>query len=646
MFKSTLGTAQGGIATLLIVMLTGAAMMVSIVGTTYYLRTKQAASTASHAVTNAQASVIVASVMSDNAVKTKLNSSTVLSDLVDGNEKVITFGDDTTVTLTKAECKTTSCDTYVVRAYITYTNATTKTTSKIEVFYEVTPTDIDDDATDSTTTATTTTDSAGNTTDSASIMSIYSNFTASGQIVTSSTDSATINVDGTFKTNGINITGVQTLNTTGDVSLDSATTIPYVYTNGNITLSGSAAISKIASAKGYILNGGWGTNGSFYADGNITNNGGVISTLNTTSNIVMSQWSTISTALANGSITCVSSYWSAFTSLTASSFSSCPTSSSVITSTANSATGALATVSLASSQPLINALSYESDANYAFSVDSSSNIMVTVKNVSGITDGTYYLATNSSDAYQGSSKVYLCASGTSCTNPVGKIATPYWNYYPITYSSGTWALSDTQYANPAIAPGVVLFYGNLSITLGTHYVNSFLATGNITYGGSVVLYAPNYAGASEVCNTSYGMPTNLCTNSTTMSKAVVGNYALLAGSCTDATSVTTCSANYTGGNITLGASAKIYGNVIAGNLINTSGSTTIVGGITAAGLGDTSSGSSVGGATTFEQSTLSSHTDFTAGVIKGSTSTSSSSSSETSSETSGATVKFLWMRYL
>jgi predicted acyltransferase (DUF342 family) len=48
-----------------------------------------------------------------------------------------------------------------------------------------------------------------------------------------------------------------------------------------------------------------------------------------------------------------------------------------------------------------------------------------------------------------------------------------------------------------------------------------------------------------------------------------------------------CQSTYSGGDISLGAQSTVYGNVIAGNLLNTSGDSTIVGSLSAAGLGDT-----------------------------------------------------------
>lgn len=624
---------QQGFATILIVLLVGLALAASMLGTAYYVRNSQSSLIADHALTNVQSGVWTG-VEATRQYLQKLSQDQLQS----LEEKTLTFTKSNTTTtgslsnngwmvayINEVKVPTGSDTIYQITATITNKSDLSKASSKVQVIYDI---NYDNNSGENTTT------SSNNGT---SIANIYSDFDASGgiSITQNGTSTAVINVGGNFTTGGVSLTGIETLNVIGNVTLTSSTKIPYVYTNGYIELKGSAAITKIGSAKKYISDNSGGSNGSLYADGSITLSNGSTASADTLSDIVLTSWPTLTNGIAKGTITCPSQYWTNYTSLTASNFSSCPT--SLKPNTSVSATGALATVSIAN-KPIINALSYETSANYIFSVDSSNNIKVKVQNVSGITTGEYYLATNPSDSFQGQSKVYLCSTSTSCSNPVGKIADPNWGYNPISYSSGTWSLSDNRYNSPAMAPGIILFKGNVSMTLGAHYINSILATGNITYGGSVVLYSPNYAGATLVCNTQYAMPTNLCSSSSALIQTSIGNAALLAGSCVDPTSVETCAANYTGGNITLGASAKVYGNVIAGNLFNTNGNTTIVGGFSAAALGNSTSSSKVGGSTTIDLTSLDDHGDFTPGVPTPEENTSNNNS------TPIATIK--WARYL
>lgn len=220
-------------------------------------------------------------------------------------------------------------------------------------------------------------------------------------------------------------------------------------------------------------------------------------------------------------------------------------------------------------------------ANFAFSpppsgADPTIQATVVVNHVNNITAGTYYLYDNSFGKND-----YLCSTyhpGTATwLNPlpskcIAKIANGYSDYNPnITYSEGTWTLSGTTRSTSDIVPGVLWFSGNLNVANGTYY-NSMLATGNITTSGNSQVYAVNYA---------YGKGYNVCANngyitinssnfcragSTSYNPASIGNVALLAG-----------------GDVNLGASINVYGDVIAGDIINTTGSSTIYGYLTSAG---------------------------------------------------------------
>ncbi|MBE7563940.1 hypothetical protein H7F10_13550 [Acidithiobacillus sp. HP-6] len=241
------------------------------------------------------------------------------------------------------------------------------------------------------------------------------------------------------------------------------------------------------------------------------------------------------------------------------------------------------------SSPTVNAAAMKSLANYAFTLPPSGSAAgiiatVVVQNVNGIPSGTYYLYDGPSNSTYND---YLVTSNSSSfPSPLYKIGSGYSDYNPdITYNNGTWTLAGNSGSTSDIAPGVLWFSGNVKVADGTYY-NSIIATGNITTAGSSQVYAVNYAGGTtppqNVCsNTGYSTggilgigattinPSNFCgTSSTsTFNPASIGNIALLAG-----------------GDITLGSSNAIYGDVIAGDVINTSGSTTIFGYLTSAGM--------------------------------------------------------------
>ena len=674
--QPNLAIAQRGIATVLTVILVGFALIVSLLGTAYYLRMKQQADIASHAVTNAQQGAWVG-VEAVRSYFTKL-SSTEVAALAAGDLTVSGLTGTVTAHIDSVTAPATATDPYKVVVTVSNTSATSKAASKVKVVYNVTPS-----ASGSGSSGT----GSGGSGTNLSVMNIYSNLDANGGITVTQngTNTSEVNVDGTFTAGSVSLTGINKLSVTGDVRLGSAVQIPYVYTNGNLTLTQGGAVTNTASAKGWIHADGGGSNGDLYADKNITLDNTTTRTLNTLDTITLTSWPTVTTLTAGGAIsiaggklgtvlskssvgitgsasiekitseatvTCPANWWTASTAMRAVSFSNCNMSkaTTVAAGTNNlvTTTGALTTVSL-TGKPIVNALSYTNNANYTFdTVAGTSKIQVTVKSVNGITDGVYYLGKKSSDAFQGSSQTYLCASvdaNSVCTSAiVGKMGEPDWNYRVITYSGGTWTLTDNNQSNNAtlgsLPPGVLLFKGNLNASTGK-YKNTLLATGNIDYGTSIVLEAPNYAGASVVCgNTRYPRPTNLCSSSISLIPASIGNIALLAGSCTDATTVNSCQSTYTGGNISLISSATVYGNVIAGNNLNTSGNTQVIGSLLAAGLG-TPGVNTFANSTTIDLSTLQNHLDFSTdpGV-----SSSNSGSTSTGAGTTTAIVK--WARYL
>lgn len=659
-------SSQKGIATILTVMLVGIVLSVTILGTAYYIRAKQHAEVANHAVTNAQSGAWIGVELLRKYFES-LNK-TQLDSLQTGSAAIGLSG--ITASIDTITAPTNSTDPYQIIATIKNISSTSQAASSIRVLYNVVPS-----------TSSSGGSGSGSGSGTTSAMDIYSDLDLSGGITFSQngTGKVGINVYGNFSTGGIGLKGIDTLTTTGDVTLDSQAQINNIYSNGNVTLKGGSS-AQLISAKGWIDIKSGATQGDLYADKyitisngslnsattlsyidvsgggtsaktltagdyvNVSGGGTTVDTIQSKGNVNLSTWGKISNVVSEKKLTCVSTDWSNFSLLKAASFQSCPTGSNVQAGT-NSvvATGALVTVT-APSRPLVNALSYEQQANYIVDIDSKKNITVTVQNVDGIANGTYYIAkyTENNNTYVGQlcsnvDKQQFCA-GT----PAGYIYPKNVRADVIAYSGGTYSLNINGNAGvPSIAPGVFLFKGDLKPQQGT-YTNTFLSTGNIDYGTSINLQAPNYAGATLVCNSAalgYGRPTNLCSSSTALIPAAIGNIALLAGSCTNATTVALCQSTYSGGDISLGAQSTVYGNVIAGNLLNTSGQSLIVGSLSAAGLGDTKKGSKFTGSTTIDLSSLKDHPDFSTGG-----NSSNSGSTSTGSGTTTATVK--WARYL
>ena len=263
-----------------------------------------------------------------------------------------------------------------------------------------------------------------------------------------------------------------------------------------------------------------------------------------------------------------------------------------------------------------NAYDIEADANFAFKMDDGYK-KVTVRNVEGIDDGTYFLGNYPGGGY----KDYLCTAVTGskdapdCTSPARTATKTICKGYSdnngcFSYNASTgWTVVGTS-----MAPGVAWFEGNLEVASGTYY-NTFIATGNITTSGNHVTYAPNYAGyngkADGKADGETYAPQGVCTNSQFPSirprqfcnadgsylSVEPGDYAFMAGSRADDDFDDI--ASYQGGNITLGHSSNVYGNVRAGNEFSSGGSTTIHGFVSALALGSKVA-NSLGGSTTFD----------------------------------------------
>lgn len=252
-------------------------------------------------------------------------------------------------------------------------------------------------------------------------------------------------------------------------------------------------------------------------------------------------------------------------------------------------------------------------ANYVFEPEGS-KMKVTVRNVSGIDDGVYYIGSYAYEwdvpALARGNMDYLCKvvnSSGKCTEPSLPYRTICQGYsasngcFSYNSSNKRWTIN-----SQSIAPGVAWFDGDLRLGDGT-FVNTFLATGNISTSGSLKVFSPNYAGYEPVCTNSrpspigvivdYRLaglyPTDLCVGSG-YEPTSVGNVALMAGGF-DA------SGTYVGGDISIGASNEIYGTVVAGNLLATSGSSKVVGAVQVANLRTTDTSASK--ATTWSGST-------------------------------------------
>lgn len=272
--------------------------------------------------------------------------------------------------------------------------------------------------------------------------------------------------------------------------------------------------------------------------------------------------------------------------------------------------------------PVVDANAFMSSANFVFDRDAEGHIKVTVRNVTGLTDGKIYYVAGS-----GGQQDYLCDTATfdpkSCT---AKICTGYSAQNTcFGYWDGTWSLNGPS-DSTILVPGTVLFRGNVNLGSG-HYYNTVLATGNISTSSDTFVTSPNYAGFGVVCKNSTFptlRPSNLC-KSTELVENRLGDVALIAGSYDG-------NHQFQGGAINLGSRNEITGDVIAGDVIQTAGNTTVSGRVNSAYQGRTGRSNSFGARTVIDQSR-----------IRSPGTTPAQTPGDASSD---AIVKVMWVRYL
>lgn len=357
---------------------------------------------------------------------------------------------------------------------------------------------------------------------------------------TSSAVAASINANGKVTYKGSGTTSSTAITAIGDVTVDMAGT---VLTQGNVKLNGywGQGIQTLLKAQKQLS---WSTNGNVVGSGTV--------------------YSVAATKPSSINVTVTS-----------------PTANPVAISSVSVPT--VATVTAAS--PTVNAYALTSQANLVFNgVDTNGNPMVTVKDINGLTDGEYLIATGSG------SKDWLCktVSGTSCVTPLVRVCHGYStnnSCFSRAVSSGTvtWSLAGTT-----ALPLVLWFNGNVDVGTGK-WVNTFLASGNISTSGSMIMFSPNYVSEAYTCRGEattvegvslpalsssqlsagyYGK--QLCSGSPAASKAAdIANVSVLAGGFINDV--------FSGGNISLGASSKVYGIILAGQYFKSSGSTTVAG---------------------------------------------------------------------
>ncbi|WP_156104003.1 hypothetical protein [Shewanella mangrovi] len=404
------------------------------------------------------------------------------------------------------------------------------------------------------------------------------------------------------------ISGFSLLYSTGNVTLGgSQNDIATVAAEGDVTLSGSGGYGNVTAMGNISMSGGVNTL-SAKANGNITlhSSADVAGTLSAIGNVIMEAGTTAGNVLSQGNVTATNatignlmvegdfsetSNGAVGSGQVGGSINRADWNEKVNVSHIEGLTVAITPVTPVSVTDLrVDAWALKSAANLAFDIDTSGNILVQVRNMSGIANGDYYLAG------QGKNRDYLCDtpsySDSTCHKKVCVGYSDSNSCFNYVSKDDEWQLDGSQFV-----PAVLWFNGSVDVGTGT-YVDTVIATKNISTSGSHTIKSINFAGYNDVCATSNFADfyaTNLCSAGTLVYNPLA-NIALLAGGYVDDV--------FYGGDITLGASTEVYGSVIAGNLLFSGGNTKIYGYLTVANQSGSTEGSDFHGSTTIDLSSL------------------------------------------
>ena len=435
-------------------------------------------------------------------------------------------------------------------------------------------------------------------------VNIKGNLDISGDLNVLGDAKSKIVVDGNVTGAG-SLAGISDLYASGDISLGGSTSVAALFSEGNVALSGSGSYSLVQAMGNIGLTGGVSA-GSLKANGTVTLESNAVTELSAIGNVKLGSSATIATLKTKGSVLASNSLITGsalvqgnYEEQVAGTVHSGSYGGSLTVQPWNSgvnlnrvpglSVSITALTASTISAPTFDAYAYQSSANYAFE-RVGNDTKVTVKNVSTIPDGSYFLVGS------GATQDYVCSGKSyapaSCP---AKICSGYSEYNScFAYSAGKWTVAGTT-----MAPGIVWFKGDLEAGQGTFY-NSWLATGNITTGGNNLSYAANYAGHASLCNNGSFpslVPKNFCkAGSSTLLTVGAGNIAFGAGG--------QVGNSYSGGKITLSASNHVYGDVLAGDILETGGSTTVHGYISAARIGNNAGNSKLGASTKIDLSNL------------------------------------------
>ena len=250
---------QRGMATILIIVLTGMALTVTALGVMYSVRTSQEHQVTVHAATHSQSGVWAAA----KALGLYLERLDEIALIAFNQDNPLEFYINNNPVVAKVFPLTNAPQRHI-RAEISYTDIAAKSTSILEVVYNIPLNG----------------GSKGDELDQKLDATLYfKDLDLSGSIDVKGGDTAIFNVEGDAKLDSASIIGIKTINAGGDITLGSGIKVDNLYANGNITLTGSANVLTASSLKNITIKSS-GTKGVLSANENIIITNGSVSAAN------------------------------------------------------------------------------------------------------------------------------------------------------------------------------------------------------------------------------------------------------------------------------------------------------------------------------------------------------------------------------
>ena len=557
---------QRGMATILIIVLTGMALTVTALGVMYSVRTSQEQQVTVHAATHSQSGVWAAA----KALGLYLEKLDEEALIAFNPDKPLEFNINNNPVVAKV-FSLTSAPEPRIRAEISYTDIAAKSTSTLEVIYNIALTSQGNQVT------------LPSTTPGGTDIIIKSDLTLSGNMKFLTDGPMTLTVIGNISFNNNDMENIS-IRSTEDITLNEKINVYGLYSHKSINISKNPTVTLVnaagnitiedatvtnANALGDIEIGDGATIENANAGGKIEVNGSkkiTVTSASAVGNITIRGAPVVRYSQSMGTVTCPSDWKNNnYTSIKAAK------DSPHCKSASKDETLSISEPAIAQNltAPKIDAYQFKNAANYVFKgKNEQGNIEVDVKSVTGINEtdifATYYLVNGDTlckpvngVCESNSEKHKVCVS-SAC----------------ITYKDREWELSGKK-GDIVLAPGILWFEGSLKLNKGTYH-NSLIATGNITGESNTVVYAANYD-YSKTCKNSSYPPANLCDNAEkALITSAAGNIALLAGGYNH-------EGVFSGGGIKIGSNQEYYGSVLAGDAFDFYGGPSIYGYITTAG---------------------------------------------------------------